>query len=193
VLPLLGWLGTAVFLAVGAYGVARLAAAARTPRYTGRHRAVDVAHVLMGSGMAVMVSPVGGPLPMAAWQTAFVLVAAWFLGTWAQERRHPEPPIGWHGSAPHHALGALAMLYMLAAVPHPPSASAAAWMPAHSGEAALPALGWLLIALLAAGAVPLVRALAGPTSPDLLLCRRRAACAQLAMTGGMAAMLVGLL
>ena len=62
------WLGTAAFLAVAGYRVARLVAAARSPRtYPGCHRAVDVAHVLMAVGMAEMVSPVGGPLPMAAW------------------------------------------------------------------------------------------------------------------------------
>lgn len=192
--PLLGWAGAAVFAAVGGYGVARLVAAGSRPGYGGCHRAVDVAHVLMGSGMAVMVSPVGGPLPMAAWQTAFVLVAAWFVGSWAHGLRHPVPSVGWHGSALHHALGALAMLYMLLAVPHPAHAVAAAWTPGpHTGQADVPLLGWALVVLLAATSVPLLGALRRPGAPDLLACRRRAATAQLVMSAGMAAMIASLL
>ncbi|MFC7618154.1 DUF5134 domain-containing protein [Actinokineospora soli] len=183
-----GWLGAAVFAALGGYGVARLVAAASRPGYPGAHRAVDVAHVLMGAGMAVMLSPVGGPLPMAAWQTAFLLVAAWFVGAWAHGLRHPVEPVGWHGSGLHHALGAVAMLYMLLAVPHPPSA----WGP-HTGQAAAPLLGWALVALLAVSSVPLVRALRCPAGPDLLRCRRTAAGAQLAMSAGMAGMIATLL
>ena len=189
-----GWLGAALFLALGGYGIARLVAAGSSPAYPGPHRAVDLAHVLMGFGMAVMVSPVGGPLPMAAWQTAFLLVAAWFVGAWAHGLRHPVEPVGWHGSGLHHALGALAMLYMLLAVPHPASVAAAAWTPGpHTGQAALPLLGWALIGLLAVSSAGLVRALRCPAGPDLLRCRRTAAAAQLAMSAGMAAMITTLL
>ncbi|UVS82420.1 DUF5134 domain-containing protein [Actinokineospora sp. UTMC 2448] len=192
---ILAWTGVAGFLAVGGYGVARLVAAASRPGYPGCHRAVDVAHVLMGVGMAVMASPVGGPLPMAAWQTAFVLITAWFLGAWAYRLRHPVDRVGWHGSALHHALGAAAMVYMLTAVPHSPSAMAAAWTPGpHTGRAALPLLGWALIAALVVTALPLLRAaLRSPGARDILTCGRRAAWAQLAMSAGMAAMLATLL
>lgn len=79
----LRWVATAAFLAVAGYCVARLAAAPRAPAgYPGRHRAVDIAHVLMGIGMAAMASPVGGPLPMAGWQAIFLIMAAWFAGSW---------------------------------------------------------------------------------------------------------------
>lgn len=191
---MLGWAGAAAFAAVAGYGVARLVAAGARPGYAGCHRAVDVAHVLMGCGMAVMVSPVGGPLPMAAWQTASVLTAAWFVGSWAHGLRHPVAPVGWHGSALHHALGALAMLYMLVAVPHPAHAVAAVWTPGpHTGQADYPLLGWALVALLAATSAPLAAAVRRPAGPDLLACRRRAAGAQLVMSAGMAAMIASLL
>ncbi|MGW5050989.1 DUF5134 domain-containing protein [Actinokineospora sp. NPDC004072] len=191
---ILAWTLVAGFLAVGGYGVARLVAAASREAYPGRHRAVDVAHVLMGLGMAVMASPVGGPLPMAAWQTAFVLITAWFIGAWAHGLRHPVAPAGWHGSALHHALAALAMLYMLVAVPHSPTAMAAAWTPGpHTGQAAAPLLGWALVVALLATTAPMLRAMTRPGSRDILTCTRRAAWAQVAMSTGMAAMIALLL
>src|ERR1041384_7803457 len=63
----LRWLLTGAFLAVAAYCVVRLGGA--NAGYPGCARAVDLAHVLMGIGMAVMVSPIGGPLPHAGWET----------------------------------------------------------------------------------------------------------------------------
>lgn len=145
----LGWMCTAAFLAVAGYAVARLVTACRSPGSTGCHRAVDTAHVLMALGMAVMCSPVGGPLPMAGWQTVFLLLTAWFL-----VRR--EPVAGWHGSGLHHAVGGLAMLYMLTAVPHSAHAMASAWSPRMSGDqAALPMVGWVFVAYFAVQAVRL--------------------------------------
>src|SRR3712207_6183196 len=97
-----GWLRlvlAAAFLTVAAYCVARLVAAHRVPaRYAGCHRAVDVAQFLLAIGMAVMCSPIGGPVPAAGWQTVSLLVAAWFIGYWWLGRRAhaPPDPIGWH-------------------------------------------------------------------------------------------------
>lgn len=190
-----GWAGTAAFVVAGGYCVARLVAAGRAAGYQGCHRAVDVAHVLMAAGMAVMLSPVGGPLPMAAWQTAFLLLTVWFVAAWLHGRGHPVPPVGWHGGGLHHALGAAAMLYMLMAVPHPPGAMAAAWTPGpHTGQAAFPQLGWLIILALVAVSLPLARAaVRGRAARDILSDTRRAAGVQLAMSAGMAAMIATLL
>ncbi|MBC6446628.1 DUF5134 domain-containing protein [Actinokineospora xionganensis] len=147
----LGWTCTAAFLAVAGYAVARLVVACRTPGSTGCHRTVDTAHALMALGMAVMCSPVGGPLPMAGWQTVFLLLTVWFL-----VRR--EPVSGWHGGGLHHAVGGLAMLYMLTAVPHSAHAMASAWSPRMAGEqAALPVLGWIFVGYFAVQAARLVR------------------------------------
>jgi len=137
----LRWLLTGAFLAVSAYCVVRLVAA--NAGYPGCARAVDLAHVLMGIGMAVMVSPIGGPLPHAGWETVFLLLVAWFVGAWVLARGTPVPD--WHGSALHHALGAVAMLYMLVASRHDHMDMGAAWSPGHSIESlAVPAIGWLL-------------------------------------------------
>lgn len=157
---MLRWAVTAAFLAVAGYGVARLVAANRAPAgYPGSHRALDTAHVLMGVGMAAMASPVGGPLPVAAWQTIFLLMTAWFVGCWWQARRDPTPtaPDGWHGNALHHALAGAAMLYMLSAVPHEVGHPSSPWMPGHlSPGLALPALGWALAAYFLVATVLLV-------------------------------------
>lgn len=160
----LRWAATAAFLAVAGYGVARLAAAHRVPAgYPGRHRAVDIAHVLMGIGMAAMASPVGGPLPMAGWQAIFLIMAGWFAGSWWRERRTGPPPwdgMGWHGSGLHHAVAALAMLYMLSAMPHgahgahDPTPWLAGWL--EPPGMALPVVGWALVGYFAVSAVLLV-------------------------------------
>ncbi|WP_436492711.1 DUF5134 domain-containing protein [Actinokineospora sp. HUAS TT18] len=120
----LGWLLTAAFLGVAAHAVARLAG------HDQRVRTVAAADALMATGMAVMCSPVGGPLPMAGWQTVFLLFTVWFAARGEFD----------------HAVAGLAMLYMLTAVPHSAHAMSAAWSPPMAGEAALPLLGWVFVA-----------------------------------------------
>jgi hypothetical protein len=197
----LGWLGTAVFVAVAGYCVARLVAAARTPEaYPGRHRAVDVAHVLMAVGMAAMLSPVGGPLPMAAWQTVFLLLTAWFAGSWWQSRGADDRwHGGWHGNGLHHALGAAAMLYMLTAMPHSGHAGAP-WLAGGLGPdmtgLALPVVGWVLAAYFLASAVVLVRwrSPAGPDGlPALITAPGAMTACQTTMAAGTGVMLVAML
>ncbi len=198
----LGWAGTAAFVAVAGYCVARLVAAARTPEaYPGRHRAVDVAHVLMAVGMAVMSSPVGGPLPMAAWQTVFLLLTAWFAGSWWQSRgaAHSAWHGGWHGNGLHHALGAAAMLYMLTAMPHAWH-SGAPWLPGGLGPEmtgmALPVVGWVLAAYFLTSAVVLVRwrSPAGPDGlPALITAHAAMTACQTTMAAGTGVMLIAML
>jgi hypothetical protein len=179
----LRWLLTGAFLGVSAYCVVRLVRAGRD--YPGCARAVDLAHVLMGVGMAVMVSPVGGPLPHAGWATVFFLLAVWFAGAWLLARGTPVPD--WHGSTLHHALGAAAMFYLMVASRNEHMDMGAAWSSGPSmhatGSIAVPVLGWLLAGylLVHAGRIAWV-ALPRPGT------RRTGAC-QVVMALGTAAML----
>jgi hypothetical protein len=193
----LRWALAAAFLAVAGYCVVRLVAAHRAPgSYRGCHRALDVAHLVMGLGMAVMCSPVGGPVPAAGWETAFVLIAAWFLGTSVHRWRTGAvaEPIGWHGGALHHAAAAIAMIYMLSAMPDGHHASMA-WMggmPAHGGV-----LGWVFAAYFAGYAVVLLfRTRLAPAAdvpiPTILLAPRITAGCQLIMSLGTGYLLVPL-
>ena len=192
----LRWTLAAAFLAVAGYCVVRLVVAHRVPgRYRGCHRALDVAHLVMGLGMAVMCSPIGGPVPAVGWQTAFLLIAAWFLGSSWHHRRSPMEPIGWHGGALHHAVAALAMLYMLTAMPDDAHHMSVAWMGGMPPPSGL--LGWLLAAYFAGYAVVLlvgVRAAAAADLPipAILLAPRITAGCQLIMSVGTGYLLVPL-
>lgn len=68
----------------------------------------DLAELLLVVAMVAMLSPVGGPIPAAGWQAVLVLTAGWFAAAW------------WRGrtGCAHHALSAVAMLYMVTAMPH---------------------------------------------------------------------------
>ncbi|HEX6354941.1 DUF5134 domain-containing protein [Actinophytocola sp.] len=137
------WTLTVLFLAVAAYCVTRLVVARHVPDgYRGCHRALDAAHGMMSFGMAVMCSPVGGPVPVAGWQAVFLVSTAWFVSAWW--RRTATEPIGWHGDCQHHVVAGLAMLYMLTAMPHDPEHTAVPWLSGtHGAERALPFVGWL--------------------------------------------------
>ncbi len=67
----------AVMLAVAAYSAGRLVAAAAWSRPT--HVDVDAAHVLMGVGMAGMLSAVLNPIPDGVWEVVFAAIALWFV------------------------------------------------------------------------------------------------------------------
>jgi hypothetical protein len=163
----LRWTLTALFLAVAAFCVARLTAAGHVPgRYRGCHRAVDVGHWIMSIGMAVMCSPVGGPLPVAGWQTLFLLTTLWFAGSWWRQRHAETEEIGWHGNHLHHAVAGLAMLYMLTAMPDGAHHAAAPWMPGtHEAGLALPLVGWLFAGYFLAHATTLGPRLVRPAAP----------------------------
>jgi hypothetical protein len=196
----LRWVSTAAFLAVAGYCVVRLVAAARAPSmYHGCHRAVDLAHVLMGIGMAAMVSPVGGPLPMPAWQTVFLLMTVWFLGSWWRERGTTGWHGGWHGNGLHHAMAAAAMLYMLMAMPHSGHRSSP-WLDGDMGWGtgmALPGLGWALVVYFLVTAVVMVvrwRMPAGPDGlPQVLTTSKGTVACQTTMSIGTGGMLVAML
>lgn len=104
-----------------------------------------VAHAAMGIGMAAMFVPAADPLPGPVWVAVFLVIAAWFgvatlrAGTVLRE-------------AGHHAVGAVAMIYMLQA--HALGAVGAATFAGvepehahHGGGAAAPPLFMAAIAL----------------------------------------------
>jgi hypothetical protein len=194
------WTLTALFLAVAAYCVARLAQARHVPAlYRGCHRATDVGHGMMSTGMAVMCSPVGGPAPVAGWQTIFLVITSWFAGSWYRQRRArlADAPIGWHGSGLHHAVAGLAMLYMLFAMPGEGHHSAAPWVPVMAdAELALPLVAWLFAGYFVVHATDIGRravrpAAAGDTRlPAILLAPRLTASCQVFMALGAGYMLI---
>jgi Domain of unknown function (DUF5134) len=67
----------AVMLVVAAYSAGRLVAAAAWSRPT--HADVDTAHVLMGVGMAGMLSAALNPIPDGVWEVVFGAVVLWFV------------------------------------------------------------------------------------------------------------------
>ncbi|WP_197319229.1 DUF5134 domain-containing protein [Saccharomonospora sp. NB11] len=127
-------------------------------------RQADVAGLLMTVAMLAMVSPLGFPVPVAGWQAVFVVTAAFFLaaavrGGDARCRRCDL----------HHGLGALAMLYMLAAMPHG-DAGHGVWPTMVDGAAT----GGYALPLVAAGCV-VYFALDGALTVRRLVRARRAA------------------
>jgi hypothetical protein len=191
----LRWTFTVLFLAVAAYCVFRLSRARHVPAlYRGCHRATDVGHGMMSAGMAVMCSPVGGPVPVAGWQTVFLLTTSWFAGAWYRHR-HTEP-IGWQGSGLHHAIAGLAMLYMLTAMPGSGHHMAAPWVPAMpEAGLALPLVAWLFAGYFVVHATTLGPRVLRPADgdhrlPAVLTASRLAVSCQVFMALGMTYMLV---
>ncbi|TDV54859.1 DUF5134 domain-containing protein [Actinophytocola oryzae] len=196
----LRWTLTILFLAVAAYCVFRLARARHVPGiYLGCHRATDVGHGMMCAGMAVMCSPVGGPIPVAGWQTAFLVSTSWFAASWLRQRHSQAADVGWHGGSLHHAVAGLAMLYMLTAMPSGDGhhGMAAPWMPGmHDADLALPVVGWGFATYFVVHATILgIRAVRATPScdarvPALLTAPRLTATCQIFMALGMSYMLV---
>ncbi|MGI5132733.1 DUF5134 domain-containing protein [Pseudonocardia sp. CA-107938] len=65
-----------------------------------------LAHAVMGLGMAAMFVPAADPLPRPVWVAVFLAVAVWFAGIGLRDGTLL-------GAAGHHAVGGLAMIYML--------------------------------------------------------------------------------
>ncbi len=78
-------------------------------------RQADLAALLMAVAMLAMVSPLGFPVPVAGWQALFTVTACWFLVAAARERTERKVC---RSCDLHHGVGAAAMVYMLAAMPH---------------------------------------------------------------------------
>ncbi|WP_024874577.1 DUF5134 domain-containing protein [Saccharomonospora piscinae] len=153
-------------------------------------RQADLASLLMTVAMAAMVSPVGFPVPVAGWQAVFVVTACWFTVSLLRAR-----PVrgGSRRCDLHHGVSAVAMVYMLAAMPHG-DAGHRVWPtmvdPATTAGFAVPVLAALGLAYFAAdgavtarGALRARRAGAAAASGTL----SRAGC-RVVMSAGMAAM-----
>ncbi|NKQ53105.1 DUF5134 domain-containing protein [Amycolatopsis sp. K13G38] len=104
-------------------------------------RQMDLAELLMVTAMVAMVSPLGGPIPAAGWQAVFGLMAGWFFVAALRGRRC---------CAVHHLISAIAMLYMITAMPRA-GTSHGPWltMSEMPGKLAWPALAVLAIAYFA--------------------------------------------
>lgn len=149
----------AVMLVVAVYSVGRLVAARRWSRPT--HVDVDSAHILMGVGMAGMLSSAINPVPTGVWEVGFTALSAWFvwrcyrfvarLGVEGQDDDH----VHHFSHYLTHLVMAVAMLYMylVATAPSGPSRDAGMAMSGATGTTAdfvgLPLL--FLAVLLASG------------------------------------------
>ncbi|SFQ08731.1 protein of unknown function [Amycolatopsis arida] len=115
------WLLTGVLLLLALPCLRRLTRPGHGPL---RHE--DLAELLLVLAMAAMFSPVGGPIPAAGWQAAFLLLAGRFGWVWAHRRLTTDPrPAGECG---HLALSAVAMLYMVTAMPHGTDSTHGPWL-----------------------------------------------------------------
>jgi hypothetical protein len=149
----------AVMLVVAVYSVGRLVAARRWSRPT--HADVDFAHVLMGVGMAGMLSSAINLVPTGLWEVVFTALSAWIvwrcyrfvarLGVEGQDDDH----VHHFSHYLTHLVMAVAMLYMylVATTPSGPSRDAGMAMSGATGTTAdfvgLPLL--FLAVLLASG------------------------------------------
>lgn len=71
-------------------------------------RETDLTELLMVLAMVAMVSPLGGPIPMAGWQAVLAVTACWFFVAAVRGRRC---------CAVHHTVAVAVMLYMISAMP----------------------------------------------------------------------------
>jgi len=132
-----GLLGLACLLA-GLYRIGQVLA--------GRARSAHAAaHAVMGIGMAAMFVPVADPVPHPVWVAVFLVIAAWFAAASIRAG-------SLLGDVGGHAVGAVAMLYMLLGHAHDAAVTPGAVDPAHahhggSGDAATP----LLLSVIALG------------------------------------------
>ncbi|MBK1788683.1 DUF5134 domain-containing protein [Prauserella cavernicola] len=136
------WLLTGAFLLLTLPCVLRLVRLDYV-RLGGGVRQIDLAALLMTLAMVAMVSPVGAPVPVPGWQALFLLTAGWFL-VGAVRGRRAEGVC--RGCDLHHALSAVAMLYMLTAMPH---GGHGTWPTMVAGDDPA-SLAWPVVAVLAA-------------------------------------------
>ncbi|PRX51198.1 uncharacterized protein DUF5134 [Prauserella shujinwangii] len=136
------WPLTAAFLALTVPCVGRLVRL-DYGRLGGGARQSDLAWLLMMLAMVAMVSPVGGPIPVAGWQALFVLCAGWFA-----VRAFRRVTTGAGDGGAHHAVASAGMLYMLVAMPHDESAHDLFVPMSAAGDPAT--FGWPAVAVVAA-------------------------------------------
>jgi uncharacterized protein DUF5134 len=134
------WLGTVLVLAVAGHAGLRLVVASRSSAHT--RRGSDATQVLMGSGMAAMLAPLGDPIPGAGWEALFGVVVGWCIVATLRERV-PSQRLMWV----RHAVMGIAILYMFGATAMPMPMSGveptAGW---PGGGLPMTALTWILVA-----------------------------------------------
>lgn len=109
------WVWSVFFAIMAASSAYRLALAGDLAgRRAGIDRVDEAADLLMCLGMLAMVSPLGGPVPLAGWRAIFVAAAVALGAAWWRRRRS----LSGSTRCGHHAVMAAAMAYMLIAVPH---------------------------------------------------------------------------
>ncbi|PXY30618.1 DUF5134 domain-containing protein [Prauserella flavalba] len=138
---MVAWVLTAAFLLLTLPCVLRLVRLDYVRLGNGvRH--IDLAGLLMTLAMVAMVSPVGAPVPVPGWQALFLLTAGWFLAGAVRGRTADGVC---RRCDLHHALAAVAMLYMLTAMPH---GGHGTWPTMVTGDVG--GLAWPVVAGLAA-------------------------------------------
>jgi Domain of unknown function (DUF5134) len=189
-----GWLLAAITATAGLYCLARI------PATHGRARRAACSEAVMGLGMAVMSTPVGGSA-QGTWGAAlfacvFGLLTVSALRSVWRERRSAH-----RAHHAHHAVGAASMVYMAVVAALAPRGVPMAGMAAHGGMGIPVLTGALLVyfAVFALGQGPrLVLAGGGPAGAagaagrtrDALADPALAAACRVAMGIGMFAMLL---
>lgn len=108
------WALSALFVALAVPCLYRLVLAhPQSPVRCRVNRLDEAAEMLMCVGMLAMVSPLGGPIPLAGLQAAFVVATVGLAATWAIRLRRTGPASCVASRCGHHALSAAVMVVML--------------------------------------------------------------------------------
>lgn len=108
----------------------------------------ETVELLMCLGMLAMVSPLGGPVPLAGWQALFTAAAIGLGALWLLRRRVPLRAT----RCGHHVVMAAVMLYMLAGMTHGHTADPWLTMAGHTGSLPFWPLALAVLAYCAADA-----------------------------------------
>ncbi len=160
----------------------------------------DAVHLLMGVAMAGMFQPRLSPIPGSAWLPVFAIAGTWFA--WQTIRARGQTPARPRCAHPApHAVESAVMLYMLwpgsqaghgsAGMPGMNAGAAGAPNPALAAVLALFMLGYILWTTDRLTAQTQARM--SPSSHDIALAPRLAACYKIAMSVGMGYMLITML
>ncbi|MGH3517013.1 MAG: DUF5134 domain-containing protein [Haloechinothrix sp.] len=160
------------------------------------NRADEQVEALMYLGMLAMVSPLGGPIPLAGWQALFGLAVLWTVASWALRRRHGQGVSCAPSRCGHHAISVIVMLGMLIGAAGHTGHGADPWLTlsGHSGSLALTPLVLLATIYLCVDiALCMVRMARDNTATTPILFRPRAREATRAiMSAAMATMLLSM-
>lgn len=173
------WALSAIFLLAAVPCTYRLVAAHPGSVLRCRANRVDeVAELLMCLGMLAMVSPLGGPIPLAGWRAVFGLAAIALGALWVLRRHTPDSGSCAPSRCGHHAVMAAVMVYMLAGMAQHGGHAADPWLTLagtaqYGGHGGSPGLGPLAVIVLVYCASDLVlcavRLVRAPAEPPPVL------------------------